>query len=111
LKSEISNINELFNNNQESNMEEMMQLMEHQNLKDRRKKAKLQKSKSKQQAKRHGSDQKSRPGKNNAIEIEQKKKWSVSQFKLNSWIMVCKSTKVIVLVAAVHGKASQYVKT
>jgi hypothetical protein len=25
--------------------------------------------------------------------------------------MVCKSTKVIVLVAAVHGKASQYVKT
>ena len=29
LKSEISNINELFNNNQESNMEEMMQLMEH----------------------------------------------------------------------------------
>jgi len=58
-----------------------MQLMEHQNLKDRRKQVKLQKSKSKQQAKRHGSNQKSRPGKANAIEIESKKKWS-SNFQI-----------------------------
>jgi len=48
LKSEISNINELFNNEQGSNnMEDMMQLMEHQSLKDRRKSVKMSKSKSK----------------------------------------------------------------
>ena len=48
LKSEISNINELFNNNQESNMVDMMQLMEHQSLKERRNQVKQQKSKTKQ---------------------------------------------------------------